>query len=209
MERHDASSCRLFRRPFDPARIEPLPRACAGQEPDRVRRRLDEERARRHQRRLHRKVRRQDRRELCREFGAGQADRTGRAGRCFRVRRYRLDGLCDGKKTINEPTPRQPARQQPGADRAEGFQARQRHDRTKASILQSSPATAGSPPATCKSVPVGKYAKAALEKLGAWARGGAEIRHGGERSRRAGAGGARRGARSASSIQPTPRSSPA
>ncbi len=35
-------------------------------------------------------------------------------------------------------------------------------------ISPSSPATARSPPATSRSVPVGKYAKAALEKLGAW-----------------------------------------
>ncbi len=33
------------------------------------------------------------------------------------------------KKNINEPTPRQPARQHHRADRAEGFQARQRHHR--------------------------------------------------------------------------------
>ena len=60
-----------------------------------------------------------------------------------------------------------------------------------------------------KSVPVGKYAKAALEKLGVMAGSRAEIRDGGERARRADAGGARRSARSASSIRPTPRSSPA
>ncbi len=40
-----------------------------------------------------------------------------------------------------------------------------------------------------KAVPVGKYAKAALEKLGAWA----QVRDGGERARRAGSGPARRG----------------
>ena len=42
--------------------------------------------------------------ELCRKLGAGQADRTGRAGRRVHLRRHRLDGLRDGKKTINEPT---------------------------------------------------------------------------------------------------------
>ncbi len=38
----------------------------------------------------------------------------------------------------------------------------------RASISQNSSATARSPPATSRSVPVGKYAKASLEKLGAW-----------------------------------------
>ena len=44
-----------------------------------------------------------------------------------------------------------------------------------------------------RAVPVGKYAKAALEKLGAWAGCRTEIRHDRERARRARAGGARRG----------------
>ena len=45
-----------------------------------------------------------------------------------------------------------------------------------------------------RAVPVGKYAKAALEKLGALGQGRAEIRHGGKRARGADAGRARRGA---------------
>ena len=85
----------LFAAFVDPVRIGPLARACAGQEPHRVRRGLDEERARRRRCRLYRQDRRQGRRQLCREFGAGQADRTGRAGGYFRLRRHRLDGLCD------------------------------------------------------------------------------------------------------------------
>ena len=64
---------------------------------------------------------------------------------------------------------RQPARQQAGADRAEGFQDRQRRRSATASTSPSSPATAASRPAKCTAVPVGKYAKAALEKLGVWA----------------------------------------
>ena len=43
-----------------------------------------------------------------------------------------------------------------------------------------------------KSVPVGKYAKAALEKLGSWQAAESEIRDGRKRARRADAGGARR-----------------
>ena len=58
-----------------------------------------------------------------------------------------------------------------------------------------------------RAVPVGKYAKAALEKLGALGRGRAEARHGRERARRAGAGRRAARRRSASSMRPTPRSS--
>ena len=47
--------------------------------------------------------------------------------------------------------------------------------------------------ADVKSVPAGKYAKAALEKLGAWTGGRVEIRDGRQRARRTCAGGARRG----------------
>ena len=63
--------------------------------------------------------------------------------------------------------PGQSAWQQPRADRAEGFQDRQCEYRP-ASI---SPRLAGDgkiATGDVKSVPVGKYAKAALEKLGAW-----------------------------------------
>jgi len=64
-------------------------------------------------------------------------------------------------------------------------------------------------PATSKSVPVGKYAKAALEKLGAWTAAEPKIRDGGERAAAAlTLGGAWRGRARASSIPPTPRSSP-
>ena len=45
-----------------------------------------------------------------------------------------------------------------------------------------------------RAVPVGKYAKAALEKLGAWAAAETKNGDGRERARRAGAGGARRSA---------------
>ena len=64
-----------------------------GQIHHRVRRRLDEERARRHQRRLHQGDRHQGRGELCGELRAGEADRAGRAGRRLRLRRPRMDGL--------------------------------------------------------------------------------------------------------------------
>ena len=125
-------------------------RAGPGQEPHRVRRGFDEERARRHRRRLYRQDRRQGRRQLCRKLGAGQADRTGRAGGYLHVRRHRLDGLRDRQEEHQRADPGQSARQQHRADRAEGFQDRQRDDRTRASISPSSPATARSPPATSR-----------------------------------------------------------
>ena len=105
------------------------PAACAGQDHHGLCRGFDEERARRHRRRLYRQNRRQDRRQLCREFGAGKTDRTRRAGRRLRVRRHRLDGLCDRQEEHQRTDPGQPARQQHRADRAERFQDRQCRDR--------------------------------------------------------------------------------
>ena len=61
----------------------------------------------------------------------------------------------------------QSARQQHRADRAEGFQDRQCHDRPGfdlAKLAGDGKIATGD----VKAVPVGKYAKAALEKLGAW-----------------------------------------
>ena len=160
-----------------------------------VRRRVDEERARRRQRRLHREDRRQDRRPAM-----PRAPRW--RGRSNRARRptSSFPPTSNGWTTpiAEEDHQRadagQPARQQAGADRAEGFQDRQRRASARASISPGSPATAGSPPATCKSVPVGKYAKAALEKLGSWKAAETEIRDGRKRARGADAGRARRGA---------------
>jgi len=62
------------------------------------RRRVDEERTRRRQRRLHQGERRQDRRQLCREFGLGQADGKRRAGRRLYFRRSAMDGLRRAEK---------------------------------------------------------------------------------------------------------------
>ena len=71
----------------------------------RVRRRLDEERPRRHQRRLHQGDRHQGDGELRRELGAGQADRSRRAGRRVRLGRSRMDGLRRAsKKLIKDDT---------------------------------------------------------------------------------------------------------
>ena len=53
------------------------------------------------------------------------------------------------KKLIKDDTPRQSARQQAGADRAEGFQDRQRRRSARASTSPSSPATAASRSPTC------------------------------------------------------------
>ena len=76
----------------------------AGQDPHRVRRRLDEERARRHQRRLHREDRRQGRRELCRELRARQQIEQGAPADIFVSADLEWMDYAIGKKTINEPT---------------------------------------------------------------------------------------------------------
>ena len=130
--------------------------------------------------------------ELCRKLGARQADRTGRAGRHFRLRRYRLDGLCDRQEEHQRADPGQSARQQHRADRAEGFQDRQRDDRARLRSRQARrrrqdrdrrrQGGAG------RQIRQGRAGEA--RRL---AGGGAEIRDGRERARRAGAGGARRG----------------
>ena len=81
-----------------------LARICARQEPHRVCRRFDEERARRHRRRLYRQDGHQNGRELCREFGARQADRAGRAGECLASADTDWMDYATAKKNINEPT---------------------------------------------------------------------------------------------------------
>ena len=73
-----------------------------------------------------------------------------------------------GKKTINEPTRVNLLGNSIVLIAPKDSKIDNVDHRRRASISPSSPATAGSPPATCKSVPVGKYAKAALEKLGSW-----------------------------------------
>ena len=102
---------------------------------------------------------------------------------------------------------RQPARQQAGADRAEGFQDRQRRPSVRASISPSSSATAASRPATCARCRSASTPRRRWRSSASGPRCENEVRDGGERARRAGAGGARRGACSASSTRPTPRSS--
>ena len=184
------------------------PAARTGQDRHRLCRGLDEERARRHRRRLYREDRHQDRRQLCRKFGAGKTDRAGRAGRRVHLRRHRLDGLCDRQEEHQRADPGQSARQQHRADRAERFQNRQCDHRRRLRPRQTRrrrqdrhrrrQSRAG------RQIRQGGAGEA-------WrvAGRGAEIRDGGERARRADAGGARRSRRSASSIPPTPRSSPA
>src|SRR5258708_39363132 len=65
-----------------------------------------------------------------RKFGARQADRTGRARGCFRLRRCRLDGLRHPEEKHQRADPGQSARQQHRADRTEGFGDRQRGHQT-------------------------------------------------------------------------------
>ena len=150
MERHDVPSCRSFCCPHHPARRGPFARRRAGKNHHRVRRRLDEERAGRHQRGLHRKDRRQDRRQLCAR-APHSPNRSNRARRPMCLRPPISTGwtMRSRKKTINE------------ADAAstcsatsivliapKDSQDRQRDDRRRVSISQNSLATAGSPPAT-------------------------------------------------------------
>ena len=142
-------------------------RGRTGQDPHRVRRRLDEERARRHRRRLHREDRRQDHRELRRKLGAGETDRTRRASRRVRFRRHRLDGLRDSQKTINEPTRvnllgNTMVLIAPKDSKIDNVNIGPGFDLAK--LAGDGKIATGD----VKSVPVGKYAKSALEKLGAW-----------------------------------------
>ena len=191
MERHDASSVRLCRRPFDPVRIGLVARACPGQQPHRVCRGFDEERTRRHRRRLYRENRHQDPRQLCREFGAGQTDRTGRPGGYFRIRRHRLDGLRDSQEDHQRTDAGQSARQQHRPDRAEGFKDRQRDHRkrlrsgkTRRRRQDSHRRREGGSGRQIRQGSAGETR--------CMAGGGAEIRDGGERARGADAGGTRR-----------------
>src|SRR5712664_3935949 len=191
MERHNASSCRTFRRFHDPDRIGHLTWLCAGQEPHRVCRGFDEERARRHRRCLYRQNRHQDRRKLCRKFGTSKTDRTGRAGGYIPVRRHRLDGLRNGQEDHQRVDARQSARQQHRADRAEGLGDRQCRDRTG---LRSGKTRRRRQ--DCHRRREGgsgrQIRQGGAGKARRMAGRGAEIRDGGERARGADPGGARR-----------------
>ena len=107
--------------------------------------------------------------ELCRKLGAGQADRAGRAGRRVRLRRSRLDGLCRAsKKLIKEDTRVNLLGNKlvliaPKDSKLDNVTIGQGFDIAK---LAGDGRIAV---ADVKAVPAGKYAKAALEKLGAWA----------------------------------------
>ncbi len=83
----------------------------AGQIHHRLRRRFDEERARRCRRGLHQEERRQGRRQLRRKLGADETDRRRRAGRCVRFRRSEMDGLRVAEKAHQGRHPRQSPRQ--------------------------------------------------------------------------------------------------
>ena len=122
----------------------------AGQDHHRLRRRLDEERARRRQRGLHQGDRHQGRGELCGKLRAGEADRSrARRPTCSSPPISNWMDYVRAEEADQGRHARQPARQQAGADRAEGFQDRQCHASARASISPSSPATAASRPATC------------------------------------------------------------
>ena len=99
------SSCRNFRRLRHPARSDPFACRGAGQDPHRVRRRLDEERARRHRRRLYREDRRQDHRRAMPQARRWPS-RSNRARRptCSSPPTPTGWTTRSAKKTINEPT---------------------------------------------------------------------------------------------------------
>ena len=128
-----------------------------------------EERARRGRRRLDEGNRQASATDLlCRQLGAGQADRGGRAGRRLHLGRSRLDGLPRQEEPDQARDARQPARQQPRAGRAQGLQD---HDDRRSSRASTSPRLLGDgrlAMGNVDAVPAGKYGKAALEKLGAW-----------------------------------------
>ena len=92
---------------------------------------------------------------------------SGRAGRPVCLRRPRMDGLRRRQEAHQGRHPYQSAGQPSGADRAEGFQDQQRDHRPGFDLAR----LAGDgriATGDVRAVPVGKYAKAALEKLGAW-----------------------------------------
>ena len=143
--------------------------------------------------------------ELCGKLRARAPARAGRAGGRLRLRRSRMDGLQRRQEDHQGRHARQPARQPAGADRAEGLQDRHGRDRVRDFDLAKVVGDGRIATGEVNSVPVGKYAKSALEKLGIWAVGAEQVRHGRQCARRAGAG--RRAARrcSASCTRPTPR----
>ena len=104
---------------------------------------------------------------LCRELGARQADRAGRAGRPVHLGRPRLDGLCrqeepDQGRHAREPLGNKIVLIAPKDSRTTTSTIKPGFDLAKA--------LAGGKLAMANvdAVPAGKYGKAALEKLGAW-----------------------------------------
>ncbi len=98
----------------------------------------------------------------------GKADRTGRAGRRLHLRRYRLDGLRDSeRRRINEPSRVNLLGNSivliaPKDSKVDNVNIGPGFDLAK--LAGDGKIATGD----VKSVPVGKYAKAALEKLGSW-----------------------------------------
>ena len=131
-------------------RFVPSPASRAGQDPHRLRRRLDEERARRHQRRLH-QSRPASRSSASYAASSALMKQIEQGAPADVFVSADLDWMDYGvaEEGHQGRHARQPARQQAGADRAEGFQDRQRRRSARASISPSSPATAASRPATC------------------------------------------------------------
>ena len=102
--------------------------------------------------------------ELCRQPGLDEADRARRACRRFRFRRSRLDGLRQPEEAHQGRDPHQSARQPAGADRTEGIPELETVAIGPGFDLAKLAGDGRIATGDVASVPVGKYAKAALEK---------------------------------------------
>src|SRR5258705_6501782 len=167
MERHDASSCRTFLQPCHPVRSGPFACTCAGQQPHRVCRGLDEKRARRHRRRLHRQDPRQDRRELAASSALAKQIEQGAPADIFVSADTDWMDYATRKKSISEPTRVNLLGNSivliaPKDSTIDHVAIGPDFDLAK--LAGNGKIATGD----VKAVPVGKYAKAALEKLGAW-----------------------------------------
>ena len=152
-----ALGVRAGRRSFGPDQ------GCAG-----FRSRQPEECARRCRRGLDARDRQEGHDLLCRQQCARQADRGRCPGGSLLLRRSRLDGLPGLEGTDQAREPRQPARQFPRPRRTQGLH-RCRSRSSPGSISPRSLAATAWRWAHVDAVPAGKYGKAALEHLGAWA----------------------------------------
>jgi molybdenum ABC transporter molybdate-binding protein len=161
--RHECVVSPDYSLPFRSCSIDPIACACGRQDVDGIRRGIIKN-ALTTSPRLYGKDRGQSR-QLCRELGARQADRTRRAGH-LHVRRHRLDGLRDPEENYQTTRINLLGNSivliAPKASVIDIVTIEPGFDLAK--LVGNGKIATGD----VTSVPVGKYAKSALEKLGAW-----------------------------------------